>query len=211
MNTEGTRKRGSVWSTAAVIVGIVAAGTVVAGLLNDPQSDAISIPGCDEVIQPEEMERVNYAFAGGGDVSDAWLTEAKAEAMSDALVQSLPAGTVVEPDPSWPPLVFDSSRNGVSETEASAVGLVTVDGEEGPLGVRVVRSGEGPGPCFANFVDERRTVDDGIVLDVSRGRVIAYVPDGSEIDVSGDVFTVDQLIAIATDPGLRVGTPVSTG
>ncbi|RRQ29246.1 hypothetical protein DK926_05025 [Rhodococcus sp. Eu-32] len=198
MSTESAR--GSAWSTAAVIVGIVAAGTVVAGLLNEPQSDAISIPGCDEVIQPEEMERINGGIVGGGDAS--WLSEPEIQALSDALVQSVPEGVVVEQDPSWPPFAFESTTGG---EEVTAVGKVSVDGYDGQLVVRVLHSDDGPGPCFAGTVDERRTDDDGIVLDISDRRVIAYVPDGSKIDVSSDVLTRDQMITVATDPGLRVG------
>ncbi|SNS99715.1 hypothetical protein [Rhodococcoides kyotonense] len=192
MNTARTHARGSAWSTAAVIVGIVAAGTVVAGLLNDPQSEAITIPGCDEVVQPEDMQRINYAFVGADSYDDLWFSEEKATAMSDALAGALPADAVVEP-----PLSFDS--------DATAHGTVSVNGNSGQLTVRVWQSDEPAGPCFAGYVDERRSLSDGTVLDISGERVIAYVPDGSRIDVNADnVFTVKQLTDIATTPGLRV-------
>lgn len=204
MSTESAR--GSAWSTAAVIVGIVAAGTVVAGLSNEPQSDAISIPGCDEVIQPEEMERYNFTiYEGDPAEGKPWLSAQKAAAMTDALAEALPAGLVVDPSEMSPTLVFLPQSDDALTSEASAVGLVAMDGREGPLAVRVLHSDDGPGPCFAGTVDERRTDDDGIVLDISDRRVIAYVPDGSTIDVSSDVLTRDQMITVATDPGLRVG------
>lgn len=85
---KSTGARGSIWSTVAVIVGIVAVGTAVAGLLHEPQPDPIAIPGCAEVIQPEDLVRVNYAFLseGDADISEVpWRFEAKAESMTDAL------------------------------------------------------------------------------------------------------------------------------
>lgn len=198
------RDGGSPWSTVAVIAAIVAAGTVVAGLTNDPQSDAVAIPGCDEVVQPEEMHRINCAFVVGNDYPEGtWISEAKASAMTSALRGALPEGTAVVPDEAWPPLVFEPAGN-----DLTATGKIVMDGVVGDLTVAVRESDEPAGPCFAGFVDERRTVDDGTVIDISAHRVLAYATDGSAIDVnSRHVLTPEQLVVIATTPEFRVSAP----
>ncbi|MDJ0396567.1 hypothetical protein QMK17_25015 [Rhodococcus sp. G-MC3] len=208
MKAAAAHPRRSAWSTAAVIVSIVAVGTVVAGLLNDPQSDAVAIPGCDEVVQPDETHRVNFAYAQSGSYDDpdhSWFSDAKAAAMSRALVEALPAGTTVEDDPFSTPLHFGQIAN------ATASGTVSLGGERGDLTVSVRQSDEPPGPCFAGFVDERRTLDDGTVVDTlageTRRRVVLYT-DGSRIDAYADqVLTVEQLVDIATIRALRVSDP----
>lgn len=109
MNTMRPRSSKSAWSTAAVIIAIVAVGVVVAGLLHNPQPDAITIPGCDEVTQPEDLHRVNFAYVPNGSYDNAdypWFSRAKAAAMSDALAGALPRGATVEPDSMGPSLVF---------------------------------------------------------------------------------------------------------
>ncbi|MDI9933090.1 hypothetical protein QM588_21945 [Rhodococcus sp. IEGM 1354] len=186
----------SVWSTVVVIFGTVAAGVVVAGLLHDPQPDAVSIPGCAEVVQPEDMQRINYAFVG----PDSAPVGFDAAAKSAALVGALPAGTTVEPDAMFPPLTFDF--------QASAYGRISLGGAVGDLDVRLSTSDQSAGPCFAGYVDERRTLSDGTVVDLKsseRGsRVEVYGTDGSIVDVSADpVLTVQQVTDIAMTPGLR--------
>ncbi|OZC88532.1 hypothetical protein CH254_11495 [Rhodococcus sp. 06-412-2C] len=186
----------SVWSTVAVIVGTVAAGVVVAGLLHDPQPAAVSIPGCEEVVQPEDMQRINYAIAGPDSVPVGFDAAAK----SAALIQALPAGTTVEPDAMFPPLTFD--------TGANAFGRIVLGGAVGDVSVMLSTSDQPAGPCFAGYVDERRTLSDGTVVDVTSGqngsRVEVYATDGSHVDVSADrVLTVQQVTDIAMTPGLR--------
>jgi len=61
---------------------------------------------------------------------------------------------------------------------------------------------------LAGYVDERRTLSDGTVVDLrssERGsRVEVYGTDGSIVDVSADpVLTVQQVTDIAMTPGLR--------
>lgn len=188
----------SAWSTTAVVVGIVAVGILVAGLLDDSQPDAVAIPGCDEVIQPEDMQRINYAFVG----DDSAPTGFDATTMSDALIQALPSGTTVKPDPMFPPLTFD--------VDATAHGTISLGGAVGDLTVMLSTSDQPVGPCFAGYVDERRTLGDGTAVDTTSGetrsRVRVYAPDGSRVDASADsVLTVQQLTDIAMAPGLRAG------
>ncbi|MDI6627837.1 MAG: hypothetical protein QME72_08970 [Rhodococcus sp. (in: high G+C Gram-positive bacteria)] len=214
MNSTGAQ--GSVWSTVAVIVGIVAAGTVVAGLLHEPQPDPVVIPGCEEVVQPEDLVRVNYEFVseGDADISEVpWRFEAKAQAMTDALIAALPTGATVEPEPFAPTFGFDAVAVRQSlDGEADALGTVTVGNRTGMLTVTVGLSDEPAGPCFAGFVEERSMREDGTVLDTvdrtDTHRVIARATDGTRIDVNADdVLTLEQVIDIALAPGLRASTP----
>lgn len=165
-----TGARGSVWSTVAVIVGIVAVGTVVAGLLHEPQPDPITIPGCAEVIQPEDSVRVNYAFAIEGDADNSevpWRFDSKAQSMTDALIAALPTGATVEPEPFAPTFGFDAGAVRQSlDGQADALGTVTVGNRTGTLTVTVGLSDQPAGPCFAGFVDQRSTQSDGTVLDI---------------------------------------------
>ncbi|KAA0927941.1 MULTISPECIES: hypothetical protein [Rhodococcus] len=214
MNSTGAQ--GSVWSTVAVIVGIVAAGTVVAGLLHEPQPDPVVIPGCEEVVQPEDLVRVNYAFVseGDADISEVpWRFEAKAQAMTDALIAALPTGATVEPEPFAPAFGFDALAVRQSlDGYADAFGTITVGDRTGTLTVTVWLSSEPVGPCFAGVVDERSTQADGTVLDIQdskdASRVIARATDGTRIDVNArGVLTLQQVIDIALAPGLRASTP----
>lgn len=214
MNSTGAQ--GSVWSTVAVIVGIVAAGTVVAGLLHEPQPDPVVIPGCEEVVQREGLVRVNYAIVseGDADISEVpWRFEAKAQSMTEALIAALPTGATVEPDPFAPVFGFDSvAEKSPSGSETEAFGTVTVGDRTGTLTATVGLSDEPVGPCFAGVVDERSTQADGTVLDIQvrtdTSRVLARATDGTRIDVSAnDVLTLQQVIDIALAPGLRASTP----
>ena len=187
-----------VQKAGAVIVAIVAVGIVVAGLLDDPQPDAVAIPGCGEVIQPADMQRINYAIVDDNSAP----REFDAATMSDVLIQALPAGTTVKPDPTFPPLTFDVA--------ATAHGTISLGGASGDLTVMLSTSDQPVGPCFAGYVDERRTLDDGTTIDTTSSetssRVRVYAPDGSRVDASADsVLTVQQLTDIAMTPGLRTG------
>lgn len=213
---KSTGARGSVWSTVAVIVGIVAVGTIVAGLLHEPQPDPVVIPGCEEVIQPEDSVRVNYAFIGGGDVAASevpWRSEAKAQSMTDALIAALPTGAVIEPDPFALAFGFDARAVRQSfDGYADAFGTITAGDRTGTLTVTVGLSDQPAGPCFAGVVDERSTQADGTVLDIQdskdTSRVIARATDGTRIDVNArGVLTREQVIDIARAPGLRASAP----
>lgn len=213
---KSTGAQGSIWSTVAVIVGIVAVGTVVAGLLHEPQPDPIAIPGCEEVIQPEDLVRVNYAFVseGDADVSEVpWRFESKAQSMTDALIAALPTGATVEPEPFAPTFGFDAVAVRQSfDGEADALATVTVGDRTGILSVTVGLSDVPPGPCFAGVVEERSMQADGTTLDIQdrtdTSRVLASATDGTRIDVNANgVLTLDQVIDIALAPGLRASAP----
>ncbi|GAF46911.1 hypothetical protein [Rhodococcus wratislaviensis] len=104
------RWRDSAWFDVGVIVSTIVAGTVVAGLLNDPGTSETTpdgaytyvfepapypaqIPGCDVVEPPSEPERVNFATVGPGEYDNPrypWFSGAKAAAMTQAAVDALP-------------------------------------------------------------------------------------------------------------------------
>nr|WP_314142115.1 hypothetical protein [uncultured Rhodococcus sp.] len=213
---KSTGAQGSIRSTVAVIGGIVAVGTVVAGLLHEPPPDPIAIPGCEEVIQPEDLVRVNYAFVseGDADVSEVpWRFESKAQSMTDALIAALPTGATIEPEPFAPTFGFDAVAVRQSfDGEADALATVTVGDRTGILSVTVGLSDVPPGPCFAGVVEERSMQADGTTLDIQdrtdTSRVIASATDGTRIDVNANgVLTLDQVIDIALAPGLRASAP----
>lgn len=109
----------------------------------------------------------------------------------------------------------------------SADAAVVRDGVPGSLTVNVSRSTEGPPPCRAGWLDARETRWDGTVIDTlntwqefdgerSYTNVVrVYATDGSRITASAsdrDVdfaatgsipLSLDELTAIALDPGLR--------
>lgn len=207
MNSAGPRRSSSAWSTAGVIVAAVALGMLAGGLLNDPQPDSGEIRGCDDVVQPDDTHRIDYAFVEDKRYANpdyGWFSEAKAETMSDTLRASLPSTAEVLPYSIYTPLQFQPFGS-----ETTAQGLIAFGGEEGNLTVVVQQSSTPPGPCILGYVDERRTFDDGAVIDTSDGehgrRARAYTPDGSLIDVSiTGALTVEQLAVIAAAPGLRI-------
>ena len=104
------RWRESRWFDVVVIVSTIAAGTVVAGLLNDadtgeptpdgaytyafePAPYPARIPGCDLVEPPSVPERVNFAAVGSDEYDNPrypWFSGAKAAAMTQAAVDALP-------------------------------------------------------------------------------------------------------------------------
>ncbi|MBF6440167.1 hypothetical protein [Nocardia cyriacigeorgica] len=105
----------------------------------------------------------------------------------------------------------------------------------GSLSVTVRGSGDPVPPCVAGQLDERRVLDDGTTIDLDdtwsetdgvrtlSRTVTAYVPDGSRVtatatdapnggEPTGSVpMTMDELIAVATTPGVRVSAPVPAG
>ncbi|MGU3435917.1 hypothetical protein ACNHUS_23205 [Actinomycetes bacterium M1A6_2h] len=213
-------RNGGVATDAAVVAAVVAAGIAIAGATAGPRSADVSIPGCAEVVQLDEQERINFAFSGGGgdfggSVEVPWATRAGADAMSDALSAALPPGSVVEDDHGSPGLRFVPLARGADGSsfgeDASTFGTVVLDGRVGAVSVSVGRRVEPLGPCFAGQVDERSRLDDGTVVDTTKGdgsvRVIARTPDGTQTDVtSARVFTLDQVLGIAVNPGLRASS-----
>ncbi|MDV8023085.1 hypothetical protein [Rhodococcus sp. IEGM 1330] len=193
------------WSAVAAVV-IGAAVVVVTGVSDHSRSDATAIPGCDEVVEPDDTHNIDYSFIEDRRYADSdygWFSDTKAVNMSDALRAALPADTEVLPYSITPPLQFQPFG---SETTAQA--LVALRGEEGDLTVVVQRSDTPAGPCITGYVQERRTLDDGTIIDTSDNengrRARAYTSDGSLIDVSiTGALTVEQLADIAAEPGLR--------
>ena len=104
------RWRESRWFDVVVIVSTIAAGTVVAGLLNDPGAGEPTadgeysyafepaqyparIPGCDLVEPPSAPERVNFAAVGSDEYDNPrypWFSGAKPGGMTQAAVDGLP-------------------------------------------------------------------------------------------------------------------------
>ncbi|MFW2242650.1 hypothetical protein ACVH9Z_18935 [Rhodococcus opacus] len=114
MVEDGARRwRDSTWFDVVVILSTIAAGTVVAGLLNDPGTGEptadreysyvfeaapypAQIPGCDVVEPPSDPERVNFATVGSGEYDNPkypWFSMAKAAAMTQAAIDALPNST----------------------------------------------------------------------------------------------------------------------
>lgn len=234
------------WVDAIVITSIVAAGTAVAGITNEPPADTVAIPGCDTVVPAGSSVSFAIGTYGGSTYDNPeypWLTAPKATAMSQALVGALPDAVELEyAEPSWS-MVFQpidvypedaSLPDGIEIADISgasrAKGFVLRDDVRGKLRVSVKASDFGVLPCVEGFVDERVTLADGTVVDTleavselegvetHRRSAIAYAA-GNRVSASmsdrGDAgtlpLTVEELRAIVTEPGLRVGTPVADG
>ncbi|WP_238419002.1 hypothetical protein [Gordonia sp. 'Campus'] len=118
-----------------------------------------------------------------------------------------------------------------------ASGEVINGDSRGSVSVNVQRSSAPIPPCVAGQLDERRSLPGGVVVDVHdtwqetdgvrtlKRSAYGYVADGSRIAVwasdtvganqrenSGSIpLTIDDLVRIVVDPGLRVSTPVAPG
>jgi hypothetical protein len=162
--------------------------------------------------------------------------------MSSAVIESLPSGAELEWAGPQQSLVFqpisdfgDSDPEPKGYTYASA-SLVNSDAK-GSLFIQVQKNSAPIPACVAGYLDERRTMADGVVVDVhdtwqevDEVRTLtrsahAYAPDQSWIyasasdnfgvtqqEHSGKVpLTIDDLVRIVSDPGLRFSTPVPPG
>ncbi|TQC44786.1 hypothetical protein EEB14_35535 [Rhodococcus sp. WS4] len=157
MVEDGARRwRDRTWFDVVVILSTVAAGTVMAGLLNDPGTGEpvadreysyvleparypTQIPGCDVVEPPSEPERVNVATVGSQEYDNPmypWFSGAKAAAMTQAVVGALPSA--VE-------LVFASPRQSLEFEPIS-----DYDASEFPL--------EGDADLFSGSTNARGSV-----------------------------------------------------
>lgn len=207
------------------------------------------IPGCDAVEPPGETEWIAYSSHDdyGYDNPDyPWFSGPKADAMSRALRDALPGGVEVEfaaPDRSLifqPIMSEDTPEDGAPDFggDTNAGATVSRDGKSGSLSVAVRQNTDPIPACVAGYLDARRTLADGTVVDVldtwsetngvrtlSRS-ASAYVPDGTRVSayatdaaytdgeetISGTVpFTVDELVSMVAAPGLRVTAPVPPG
>ena len=173
-------RRGGVWIDVAVVAAVVAVGMVVAGVTNHPQPEVEAIPGC-EVVFPagEGFSFTIGSYRGTYDNPDyPWLTAAKASAMSEALIESLPTDVELEFAAPSESLVFQpmdiypkdaTIGNGITVEDISgdstASGVVGRGGTDASLRVSAEAwDGEVP-PCTEGRVDERTTLPDGTVVD----------------------------------------------
>ncbi|MBJ8348369.1 hypothetical protein [Antrihabitans sp. YC2-6] len=207
-----------------------------------------TIPGCETVDPPpDNLGLGSWASFGGSQSYDnpkfPWFSDRKAVAMSNAIRAALPASVEVEfASPTgeflFGPIIDFEEPTDVPEglsgwTDAS--GQLLRGDVQAQLWVQVRQADNVPPPCIAGALDERRTLADGAVLDISDDwsefidertttrSVVAYFPDGTRLRASmtknestadaNDDFplTVDELVAIAVSPGLRVTTPIPDG
>ncbi|CAM4152178.1 hypothetical protein NONI108955_11785 [Nocardia ninae] len=126
----------------------------------------------------------------------------------------------------------DAARFGGSTT---AHAQLSREGKAGSLFVSVHQSTQPIPACVAGDLDARRILPDGTTVDTHdtwsetdgvrtlRRSATAYTPDGSRVYASADdssdtgspsgkvPMTIDELVALATTPGVRVTTPVPPG
>ncbi|MFC0447579.1 hypothetical protein [Rhodococcus jostii] len=223
-----------------VVVSVVAAGTVVAGLSNEPP---VEIPGCDVVVPPTEPRRFSVGYSPSQDYDNAkypWFSGAKATAMTDAILESLPGDVdVVFASPvesfEFQPIddIAQSQLPDFVDAElfngsTSARGSLIRDGHVGTLTVDV-RSWDRPiPPCIAGAQDRRDELPNGTVLDSQdtvadiggvrsvRRTVVAYLPDGTRVVARSDdsariPLTLEELSAVTTTPDLAVTAEVPPG
>ncbi|ORL90140.1 hypothetical protein A5N78_11060 [Prescottella equi] len=207
------------------------------------------IPGCDVVERPGESEWTAFVVdrdSGYDNPDYPWFSGPKAGAMSRALRDALPGGVEVafaSPERSLifqPIMSEDAPEDGAPDYDGNTNADVTLsrDGKNGSLSVAVRLSTDAIPACVAGYLDARRTLADGTVVDVldtwsetngvrtlSRS-ASAYAPDGTRVSAystdaavadsgqanSGTVpLTVDELVVLVTAPGLRVTAPVPPG
>lgn len=207
------------------------------------------IPGCDVVERPGESEWTAFVVdrdSGYDNPDYPWFSGPKAGAMSRALRDALPGGVEVEFASPERSLIFqpimseDAPEDGAPDYDGNTNADATLsrDGKNGSLSVAVRLSTDAIPACVAGYLDARRTLADGTVVDVldtwsetngvrtlSRS-ASAYAPDGTRVSAyatdaavadsgqanSGTVpLTVDELVVLVTAPGLRVTAPVPPG
>ncbi|WP_240772171.1 hypothetical protein [Nocardia sp. CS682] len=161
--------------------------------------------------------------------------------MTQALHDGLPGDVEIVFAPVTRSLVFqpilgDATQNkgfdGWSEARAT---LLRAD-REGALAVTVRQSTKPIRPCVAGELDERRHLPDGTIVDTQdtwyemKGvrtltrDATAYLPDGSVVHANATdhaaegsgrtravPLSIDELVALVTDPGLRISAPVPPG
>ncbi|MFC9979680.1 hypothetical protein [Gordonia sp. NPDC127522] len=212
-------------------------------VVDEPVDPNAPIPGCDVVEAPDQSGYTAYTGMGQPTYDNPqfpWFNGPKATAMSTALVNALPVEAEIEfasPEQSlvFQPIIAFGEPDPEPRGFTSARGVL-INGEgRGAVSVDVRRASAPVPSCVAGQLDERRTLPDGVVVDVHDAwqevdgvRTLsrtarAYVPDGSWIiaraddaiggsrqDHSGSIpLTVDELVRIVVDPGLRVSTPVA--
>lgn len=199
------------WLDAVVIAAIVAGGTTLAGVTNDPLSDSIAIPGCETVVPAGSGVSFAVGFHASSTYDNAdypWLTASKATTMSRSLLGALPAGVELEYAEPSRSLVFQpiddypddmSLPEGIEVADfggnSRATGFVVRDGVRAELTASVKARDHGVPPCIEEFVDERVTAADGTVVDsldavsdsdgvrTQRRTAVAYAP-GTTVSVN---------------------------
>lgn len=217
-------------------------------VVEEPVDLNAAIPGCDVVEQPDEERYSAFSSFTTADPSYdnpkfPWFNGPKATEMSNAVADRLPAGAEIEfasPEQSliFQPITdYGESIPDPPDSSTYANGSVVNGNAKGGLFVNVALTSRPIPPCVAGTLDERRTLPDGVVVDVqdtwreSDGvRTLirsarAYVPDGSRIgaqanDASGALqdehsgkvpVSIDDLVRIVADPRLRVSTVAAPG
>lgn len=201
---------------ALVVVGIVAAGTLIAAILRPP--DPVDLP----LQCTSAGETSGYYVAFGAETYDSpaapWFSARKAAAMTDALHRALPRGTTVAFASPSGSLQFggvpddimsrpsDVAPEQIASTTAS--GTITRAGKSGSLTATVSVTDRGVPPCGPT-VTRRVRLADGTVVDLSPGSALAYAPDGTVLQLgSDDLVTQDELLDIVASPGLRVSARI---
>ncbi|MGW0249158.1 hypothetical protein ACWDYH_21250 [Nocardia goodfellowii] len=246
------------WKVVLTCVAVVAAAYLVAGLLFDPapastsQSDddsyvtppvrfPVQIPGCDVVEPPREGGLSSVLFGdkyGYNNPVYPWFSGPKAMAMTEALRAALPEDVEVafasmRSSLLFQPILGDESRQEMYGSGTDAQATLLRGERAGALRVTVRHSARPLPPCVAGDLDERRTLDDGTIVDtrdtwyeMNRVRTLSrtatgYLPDGTVVlanatdQVTGRAaavpLTIDELVTIVTTPGLRVSAPIPPG
>jgi len=218
--------RMSIWMDVTAVVSVVAVGIVVAGMLNAPAEESSAdsrIPGCDVVEPPMEPRRFSVAYSPSQDYYNAkyqWFSGPKATAMTNAVIQSLPADVDVVFASPGESLEFqpiddiaqsqlpDDVDAALFNGSTSARGSLVRDGQVGTLTVDVRAWDRPVPPCVAGGLDRREMLPNGTVLDLQetwaesngvrhlKRDVMAYLPDGTRV-----VARVDD--SDSTEPNAR--------
>ena len=208
------------------------AAPVDVDIVEEPVDPTAPIPGCETVEPPGEDEYASSISIGEDSYNNPkfpWFNSAKATAMSNAAVESLPPDAEIEFASPERSLVFqpisdfgDAQPELKGYTYASAA-LVNGDAK-GSVFLQVQKNSDSIPACVAGYLDERRTTAEGVVVDVQdtwrevdKVRTLtrsahAYVSDQSWIhaaayDNSGDgQFEQTGKIPLTIDDLVRIVT-----
>ncbi|WP_246003201.1 hypothetical protein [Nocardia tenerifensis] len=170
-----------------------------------------------------------------------WFSGPKAAAMTQALQDELPGDVEIAFAPVARSLVFqpilgDPSQNNKFGDSTRANATLLRGDRAGALTVTVRQSTTPIPPCVAGDLDERRHLPDGTIVDTEdtwyelRGArtlsrtATGYLPDGTVVQANATdrddhgsgraravPLAIDELVALVTDPALRVSAPVPPG
>ncbi|MFC8528655.1 hypothetical protein [Nocardia sp. NPDC057227] len=199
-----------------------------------PGCDAVEPPRQPRLLGASYFDEYEY-----DNPSYPWFSGPKAGAMTQALRAALPGDVDIAFAPVTSSLVFQPilgeppEDEGFGDSTAARATLLRSD-RAGRLMVTVRRSGTPIPRCVAGALDERRHLPDGTIIDIhdtwyeikgyrtlSR-TATGYLPDASVVRANatgeapdgrarGVPLTIDELVALVTDPALRVSTPVPPG